>query len=38
MRERKRRELGVENKLVVGHVGRLNYIKIINFFSMYSPS
>lgn len=27
MRERKRRELGVENKLVVGHVGRLNYIK-----------
>ena len=27
MRERKRRELDVENKLVVGHVGRLNYIK-----------
>lgn len=27
MREQKRRELGIENNLVVGHVGRLNYIK-----------
>lgn len=27
MRTQKRRELGLENKLVVGHVGRLNYIK-----------
>lgn len=27
MRTQKRQELGVENKLVVGHVGRLNYIK-----------
>ena len=27
MRVKKRHELGIENKLVVGHVGRLNYIK-----------
>lgn len=27
MRAKKRHELGIENKLVVGHVGRLNYIK-----------
>ena len=27
MRAKKRHELGVENRLVVGHVGRLNYIK-----------
>lgn len=38
MRAKKRHELCIENKLVVGHVGRLNYIKTISFFSMFLPN